>query len=676
MQPWPTMLVGVLAQAALVQVISVLLVRSLIRPVAAESPATCRMACFLAVLQGCLLVPLTISIPWYDPPSEEAAVVSAAVLPEVKTATADSRPLRGGNARAEGGDSSPGQRAEAESTWSAVWRGVASRASRLLAAIWLVGMVALAGRAVLGYGRFLATLPPRLPCPQPWRQQWLRLWSRHGRGRAIPLEITRRHGPMLCLLPWGYRLLVPEGFWRASTPRQREVVLRHEIAHWRRGDVWKSWLVRLLALPQWFNPAAWWAVRAFEESAEWSCDRIAASTVPERTDYAKALQRLAALGLPLGVVGRCAHCHPLVTRIQFLLCSPSEERFVMRKTLIVGTAAALMLVQAVRVELVARGEELTRAAAEEKIAQFDQRIDELSDSADGLGEKADALEEEVEAKIKSLEALADEFWNLSGETQRRAALFETGLEASQLEAIKGADKLGDEGILLLALAAEESPHQAVRRKALEEAVGLGKKGYPALVHSYESLPEDDRVFLVRALGKNATTEDLIGLLLIVQDDQSEKVRKAAFEAGVASPQGLLFVAALADEADHAGDEQVVELIETAAKKIKGEDGLLVLYAAAHGKPAHQIAAIKAAVAHKQEGLVVLVPAFDSTDPEVRAQLVCAAKQIGGNLAQFVIDEALGDSNAELREAAEKGLKDAEAKQAPQPQAAKAKKPAA
>jgi beta-lactamase regulating signal transducer with metallopeptidase domain len=673
MQSWPTAILGLLAQAALIQLISLLVLRSLIRRVAPESPATCRAACLLVVLQGCFLVPLTVSVPWYDPPEEEVSACAWAVLPEGHATTGgDSTRFwtRSWNADARIGDRAGFKTAKAERTQAALWSGLAALACPLLMGAWLVGIIVLAGCTVLRYAWFVGTRPRRLPCPQAWQEEWHDLWKRYGAGREIPLEITQRHGPVLCLFPWGYRLLVPQAFWRASTPRQRAAVLRHEIAHWRRGDVWKSWLVRVLALPQWFNPAAWWAVSTFEECAEWSCDRFAAATGPERTDYARALQRLAAIGLPFGVAGRCVHCHPLVTRIRFLLRSPSQERFAMRKIVIVAIAGTLMLVQGLRVELVAKGEELTQATAEEKIGKMDEQIEKVSASLKELGEKAEALKEEIEARLADLKEGGDQLDSISNEAQRRIALFQMGGEDGELEAVKGLEKLGDEGIILLSLAAENASYKSVRRKVLETALKLDRKGYPILVSSYESLPEEDRVFLAEGLGKGATEDDLIALVLLAREDESAKVRKAALESGLSSAQKLLFAAAMAVDAS---DELICEMVEIAAK-IKGEDGLLLLYAAAKGEPVHQIAAMKAAVSHKQNGLMVLTPTFETTDPKVRAQGVCTAKLIGGDLAQLLIEEALYDEREEMRKAAEQGLKDAEAQIAKKRKAAKEKKP--
>lgn len=49
-------------------------------------------------------------------------------------------------------------------------------------------------------------------------------------------------------------------------------VLRHEIRHWKGGDLWWREAVRLLCCLQWFHPAAWIFLREFAYFGEIACD--------------------------------------------------------------------------------------------------------------------------------------------------------------------------------------------------------------------------------------------------------------------------------------------------------------------------------------------------------------------------------------------------------------------
>ena len=92
--------------------------------------------------------------------------------------------------------------------------------------------------------------------------------------------VSREAGPALCWLPSGYCLVVPESLWAALEPAERASILRHELAHYRRGDLWTTLLARCLAVFQWFNPLAWWAVARFEAQSEFICDRTSSGGDP------------------------------------------------------------------------------------------------------------------------------------------------------------------------------------------------------------------------------------------------------------------------------------------------------------------------------------------------------------------------------------------------------------
>ena len=104
------------------------------------------------------------------------------------------------------------------------------------------------------------------------------------------------------------------------TPAGRLTLLRHELAHYQRGDHWKSVAVRLLALPHWFNPAAWWVVRRFDDCAEWACDERATHADPNGAiDYVHALLQLGDPGYRPPLYSSAARGHGLSVRIRRLL---------------------------------------------------------------------------------------------------------------------------------------------------------------------------------------------------------------------------------------------------------------------------------------------------------------------------------------------------------------------
>lgn len=86
-------------------------------------------------------------------------------------------------------------------------------------------------------------------------------------------------------------IYLPAGFTESVDPRERELILRHEEAHIRRGDhLLKilSWAVLGL---HWWNPLVWICVALFQKDMEMACDEsvMAHTTADMRAEYAGAL---------------------------------------------------------------------------------------------------------------------------------------------------------------------------------------------------------------------------------------------------------------------------------------------------------------------------------------------------------------------------------------------------
>jgi beta-lactamase regulating signal transducer with metallopeptidase domain/HEAT repeat protein len=221
--------------------------------------------------------------------------------------------------------------------------------------VWLSGMFAILMVWIVRYAGSLRRLRAAGPAEEAWVRQWDDLCVLHGIREAIPLRATQRLGPLLCRAPGGYLLVVPAVLWRQLTPTERLSILQHELAHWKRRDPMKSTMVRLLALPHWFNPLSWLVAGWFDEAAEWACDEVAKGpSVEGCQEYAKALLQLDAVLGPRLSYHAAASGRGLSVRVQRLLRPQNEKDSLMKKTTILGTALGLALLGLVRLELIAK----------------------------------------------------------------------------------------------------------------------------------------------------------------------------------------------------------------------------------------------------------------------------------------------------------------------------------
>lgn len=670
-------IVALLVRATLAVSVLALASRGLLAALKIHSPKSRRAVAVVALAAGWIGTPIQVTVPWYEPEAVETRasqahqeiVASQSQLADSSRAFSSPNliPIAASDPSASSShrlthehsladaanplESSAAKETATRFANTAVWPRAVSRA---VVSIWLIGMAAMVVFALLDYVRSVHRARRWRVANGVWRDEWHSLLSETGMRRGIPLLVADDCGPMLTLLPRGYVLVVPSQFWEWSTRSEREAILRHELSHLLRGDIWKTWLVYLLALPQWFNPLARRAARDFREAGEWLSDRDAARTPALRIDFLRALGRLVELQRPYTTVaGHCAHAHPLLFRVRRLLDDSSIKDSNMKRMLLTAMVVGLAVVCMVRVELVARETDNLPPAVQtvkEKMEALDARIEEIQGSEGGLKEHAEKLKETVEAKVEQLKQLREMPDQFSDEAKRRAKLFMTNEEAKQLEAVDGLlnHQFRDEAVLLAGYAAKQSDHESVRRKAIGQFIEMGKDGYPALALCYEALNTKDRIFLVKQTAK-LDADDRAVLIAHMLKDADDEMIDALLSADLPQERRLLLIGAVAEKK---GQEFIGRVVEM-GDKTEGEAGLLILYAVAKSKsPEHVAKAVRVATKRGEAALPVLAAAFKCEQPDCRAEVVRAAKKIGGEASQFIVDHALSDANDELRAAAE------------------------
>ena len=217
----------------------------------------------------------------------------------------------------------------------------------------------------------------------------------------VPILFHNRMGPALIMTFNGHRILVPESFWNSINREQRCAILRHEYAHLQRRDIWKSFAATLLAAIQWFNPLAWFAVRRFNEAAEWACDAaVSKHDERQKTGFARALLSLST-SRPKHFVGASTMASSeLSVRVQRLLVDQSRDSLTRRfaMTLVV---CLLFAIGWVNVRLVAAppkiGPFATMTVQGEDDETWNRRVQEL---VSGMSTE-DALSKDLAEVLKT-----------------------------------------------------------------------------------------------------------------------------------------------------------------------------------------------------------------------------------------------------------------------------------
>lgn len=145
--------------------------------------------------------------------------------------------------------------------------------------VWLIGVLAMFGWT-LRMARLLVSQ--------------YRLASKSAFELRTPKRVQIWHSPQFgpCISGvWQGQLILPMNFNEQYSPTQQQLIIAHELTHWRRGDVHANYGAWLLLCIGWFHPLCWIAYRLFRQDQEFACDAavLAKASKQEKLAYSQAL---------------------------------------------------------------------------------------------------------------------------------------------------------------------------------------------------------------------------------------------------------------------------------------------------------------------------------------------------------------------------------------------------
>lgn len=198
----------------------------------------------------------------------------------------------------------------------AVREGAAlQRAVRIVFWLWAAGAGFFALRLGIGYARFRrcvlrtgcdATAAAHAAFGCEYAGGRLQLVSSPAVSCAMVIGLLR---PVV-VLPQGAAM---------QDPARLAAVLRHELTHYRRGDLWLKWAAALIACLHWFNPLVWMFQKQIGRVCELACDErvIRTMTAAEKQHYGETLLAFAARrkGAAVPLTAICEHKQQLKERL-------------------------------------------------------------------------------------------------------------------------------------------------------------------------------------------------------------------------------------------------------------------------------------------------------------------------------------------------------------------------
>ncbi|MCC6698726.1 MAG: hypothetical protein IT365_24085 [Candidatus Hydrogenedentes bacterium] len=164
----------------------------------------------------------------------------------------------------------------------------------LLVRVWLLGIVLLGAYAAIDRFRLWRLVAHAQPASPELATKYARLAEALHIKRPPRLRITDAlESPALAglLRP---TILIPAWLVHEQESDKLDWSLRHELTHWKLGDVWAHAAQQLAQIVFFFNPVTWWACRRWQEAAELACDRAVVETEHDVEVYADNLYQVLA----------------------------------------------------------------------------------------------------------------------------------------------------------------------------------------------------------------------------------------------------------------------------------------------------------------------------------------------------------------------------------------------
>ncbi|MBE6025014.1 MAG: hypothetical protein E7231_17885 [Cellulosilyticum sp.] len=160
---------------------------------------------------------------------------------------------------------------------------------QILYGIWILGVIGLGGYFLYGYFR----VKHKIACFETIEdQEILSLFQRCKEkvcknGIDMPIRLAKWETSMIfgIIAP---TITLPE----KCTKEELEVILLHELTHYRYKDHWIGYIQLIVLCLHWFNPLVWVAIKQMKEDMEYACDERVIRLGISKKGYAETLLKM------------------------------------------------------------------------------------------------------------------------------------------------------------------------------------------------------------------------------------------------------------------------------------------------------------------------------------------------------------------------------------------------
>lgn len=141
--------------------------------------------------------------------------------------------------------------------------------SQIIYAVWIIGAVVHFMYYVIDYLVFLERIK--------------RCCVRFEGGDKVGIFKCRRIGAPVMIGFFKPRIILPDIEY---SPEETDIIIKHELTHYKRGDIWYKLVLVIANSLHWFNPIIYLMVKQANTDLEYSCDDIVVKNAS--VDYKKA----------------------------------------------------------------------------------------------------------------------------------------------------------------------------------------------------------------------------------------------------------------------------------------------------------------------------------------------------------------------------------------------------
>jgi len=196
--------------------------------------------------------------------------------------------------------------------------------------IWMVGVVVLSGRLLMGFVGLYRWRHHLEPLPERLAQRIASLSEGLGM-RGFPGVFISP--TVLQAMAVGYlrpMVLLPAAMVTQMQPEMLEAVIAHELAHIRRLDLWVNLAQRVTETLLFYHPAVWWLSNCLRSERELCCDELAVKATGERITYAVTLESVGRSRFmakqPILATGLGQNNKPTLSRVRHILGLTPTQR--------------------------------------------------------------------------------------------------------------------------------------------------------------------------------------------------------------------------------------------------------------------------------------------------------------------------------------------------------------